>query len=74
MNDIDSLPQYVRVSQLLGTGPYRGQRPIFGVTRQTIGNWYRTGILPEPIRAGRSIMWRADDIREALKRLEGAAK
>jgi predicted site-specific integrase-resolvase len=67
---MENLPQYVRVSQLLGTGPYKGQRPIFAVTRQTIGNWYKTGILPPPIRAGRSIMWRAEDIRAALARLE----
>jgi hypothetical protein len=70
MPDINNLPQYVRVQQLIGTGPYKGQRPIFAVTKQTIGNWIKTGRLPQPIRVGRSIFWRAEDIREALARME----
>jgi hypothetical protein len=70
MTELETLPQYVRVSQLIGTGPYTGQRPIVAVTRQTICNWIKTGHLPQPIRVGRSIMWRAEDIRAALKRLE----
>lgn len=71
---MDNLPQYVRVSQLVGTGPYKGQRPIVGVTRQTIYNWMKQGLWPQPIRVGRSLMWRADDIRAALERLEQEAR
>jgi hypothetical protein len=66
----DNLPQYVRVQQLIGTGPYKGERPIFAVTKQTIGNWIKSGKLPQPLRIGRSIMWRAEDIRAVLARLE----
>ena len=67
---MENLPQYVRVQQLIGTGPYKGERPIFAVTKQTIGNWIKAGKLPQPLRIGRSIMWRAEDIRAALERLE----
>jgi hypothetical protein len=66
----ENLPQYVRVSQLCGIGPYKGQRPIFAVTKQAISLWIKRGVLPEPIRTGRHIMWKAEDIRAAIKRIE----
>ena len=71
MTDIP-LPQYIRVSQLIGTGPHRGERALISVTRQCIYQWIKAGHLPEPIRVGRSIFWRADVILPAIKRLEGS--
>lgn len=73
MTELESLPEYVRISQLVATGPYKDQRPIIGVTKQTIINWVKRGIFPQPIRVGRSLMWRSADIRAALARLEQGA-
>jgi len=67
MND---LPQYVRVSQLIGTGPYKGQKPIFAVSKQAITQWIQRGVLPEPIRAGRSMMWKSEDIKAAITHIQ----
>jgi hypothetical protein len=39
----------------------------YGVTRQTLNNWRRAGILPEPIKVGNVVFWLKESI-EAFER------
>ena len=43
----------------------------FGVTRQTVYNWIKSGLLPEPIKLGRLSRWRLVDIEQRLEKLKG---
>ncbi len=44
---------------------------IYSVTRFTVRRWVREGILPAPIKMGRLLRWRPQDIENAV---QGAAE
>lgn len=39
---------------------------LFGVTRKTIYDWLRKGILPQPVKRWGSPMWDEADLQELL--------
>ena len=40
---------------------------LYQVTRYTVRRWCKAGLLPAPLRIGRSLRWRPDQIEAALK-------
>lgn len=45
----------------------------FKVSRPTVGALVRRGVLPPPIKIGRIVRWREEDILAVERRLAGAA-
>ena len=45
---------------------------LYQVTRFTVRRWYKAGILPPPLRLGRSLRWLPDQVEAALQTPVGA--
>jgi predicted DNA-binding transcriptional regulator AlpA len=59
----------LRLRDIIGC-PRRGVEPIIPVSVSTFYNWMRAGIIPQPIRLGKTSLWRSDDIADCIDRME----
>jgi predicted DNA-binding transcriptional regulator AlpA len=46
--------------------PVKEVASTFQVSRDTLANWTKRGILPPPVRMGGRIFWTASQIRDAV--------
>ena len=75
MSLLDEIPKagYCRLRQILGDKNAKPQ-PIPALVPVSKTTWYKgvqSGLYPKPIHAGRCAMWRWEDIRRLVERMEG---
>lgn len=59
----------LRLDQIIG-----GATPLLGVRKTKLYDLVKIGRFPAPIKLGRTSLWRASDVLEALRRLAAAGE
>lgn len=60
LSNLDALPNSALVSQIVVEG-------AAGCSPATVWRWVKSGLLPQPIRRGRTTRWQVGELRTALK-------
>jgi hypothetical protein len=60
LSNLDSLPDSALVNQIVVEG-------AAGCSSATVWRWVKLGLLPQPIRRGRTTRWQVGQLRLALK-------
>lgn len=63
---------FLRLYQIVGDRK-KGIPPIIPVGRTTFLNGVKSGIYPAPVKYGRSVFWKTEDIRALIKSMGGEA-